>query len=102
MLNLYCTIHTIRIYLIPNTTDIYVFCLANGTQSYDGAIFNLIIYIYIQTTDEDHHNPSPFAWLYLDHWAVCSGTGREGLCLPLCLCQCVSGECMGLMLCHQL
>ena len=28
----------------------------------------------------------------MDHWPVCSGRGGEGLCLPLCHCQCVSGE----------
>ena len=47
---------------------------------------------YTQATLEGHCHPSPFAWLHLDHWAVCCGRGREGLCVPLCHWQCVSGE----------
>ena len=41
---------------------------------------------------QGHHHPCPCDGLHLDHWAVCSGRGGEGLCLPLCLCQCLSGE----------
>ena len=41
---------------------------------------------------EDHHHPAPSDGIHLDHWAVCSGGGGKGLCLPLCHCQCVSGE----------
>ena len=50
------------------------------------------IIIYTQATVEGHCHPSPFAWFHLDHWAVCCGGGGEGLCLPLCHWQCVSGE----------
>ena len=50
------------------------------------------IFIHTQATVEGHHHPGPSDGLHLDHWAVCSGGGGEGLCLPLCLCQCVSGE----------
>ena len=41
---------------------------------------------------QGHHHPCPCDGLHLDHWAVCSGRGGKGLCLPLCHCQCVSGE----------
>ena len=48
--------------------------------------------LYCQVSDEGHLPPCPSVGLHLDHWTICSGRGGEGLCLPLCHCQCVSGE----------
>ena len=66
-------------------------------------IIIIIIHIYIcmiaytwitspKASVQGHHHPCPCDGLHLDHWAVCSGRGGKGLCLPLCHCQCVSGE----------
>ena len=49
---------------------------------------------FVQKNGEGCHHSIPPPGLHLGHWAVCCGGGGEGLCLPLCLCQCVPGECM--------
>ena len=49
-------------------------------------------HLTLKASLQGHRHPCPCDGLHLDHWAVCSGRGGEGLCLPLCHCQCVSGE----------
>ena len=54
--------------------------------------YNTVIFIVSQTPVQGYCHPCPCDGFHLDHWTVCSGGGGEGLCLPLCHCQCVSGE----------
>ena len=45
-----------------------------------------------QASSQSHSNPGSSVGVHLDHWAVCSGSRGEGVCLPLCHRQCFSGE----------
>ena len=56
------------------------------------AIIYSIIVLHSQTSVEGYPHPCSCAGIHLDYWAVCSGGRRESVRLPLCPCQCVSGE----------
>ena len=45
-----------------------------------------------QASPQSHSHPHSSVGVHLDHWAVCSGSRGEGVCLPVRHRQCVSGE----------
>ena len=45
-----------------------------------------------QASSQSHSNPRSSVGVHLDHWAVCSGSRGEGVCLSVRHRQCFSGE----------
>ena len=73
--------------LLPETaTHIYKIKVNVNNMTVTEALF------YAQASSQSHSNPHSSVGVYLDHWAVCSGSRGEGVCLPVRHCQCVSGE----------